>query len=75
MLLMEDSDFKSIVQNLLDRMCQFERSTGITTVLIMRDDRDDQPVRAIDGVRAYVPENYTDEEVLKLFRRWGETGQ
>ena len=52
------------IQNLLDRLCQNERSTGRNSILILRET--DFCLRAQDGVQAYIPDDFSDEQVLKL---------
>lgn len=61
-----DGQVESALQQLLDRLVHRERSTGRSSILILRESGMPSSVRAQDGVRTFVPEDFTDEEVLKM---------
>ena len=62
------SDFvQQKIQELLDELCQYERSTSITSILIIRQ-MDGFCLRAVNGIPKSAPDDMTDEELLKIFR-------
>ena len=61
-----DKQVQEALQTLLDRLVQRERSTGRSSVLILREEGMQQSVRARDGVRAFVLDDFADEEVLRF---------
>jgi len=54
------------IQALLDQLCQYERSTGIESILIIRD-KGGFCLRAVDGVQKFAPEDMSDQELLTAF--------
>ena len=56
------------IQALLDQLCQDERSTGIESILIIRDKRG-FCLRAVSGVQKFAPDDLTDQELLDYFGR------
>lgn len=58
-------EIEKALVNLCDRLCQWERSTGRQSVLILKER--DFTIRAIDGVRAFAQDKMiSDEKLLKL---------
>jgi len=52
------------LQQLFDRLCQYERSTGRGSLLILK--RAGKPtIRAIDGVQAFAMHDMSEEDLLK----------
>lgn len=54
------------IQSLLDSLCQYERSTFIESILIIRQ-KDGFCLRAVNGVQNFAPDDMTDQELLKHF--------
>jgi hypothetical protein len=64
-----DRGVNEAIIRLADALCEFERSTGIQSVIIVRDQRGYE-FRALDG-KPGVPDDITDEDLFDIIKGEG----